>query len=60
MIVRGEGWCSKEVLGPFVVGVWKYMRRGGEFFLDFLDLRWEMGQQSSSSMPCGVGYTGII
>jgi len=22
------GWCSKEVLGTFGVGVWKHIRRG--------------------------------
>jgi hypothetical protein len=26
------GWCSKEVVDPFGVGVWKYIRRGWEFF----------------------------
>jgi len=25
--LRG-GWCSKEVLGTFGVGVWKHIRRG--------------------------------
>jgi hypothetical protein len=24
--MRG-GWCSKEVMGPFGVGVWTYIRR---------------------------------
>jgi hypothetical protein len=30
------GWCSKEVEGPFGVGVWKHIRRvwGGFFSLD--------------------------
>jgi hypothetical protein len=22
------GWCSKEVLGPYGVGLWKHIRRG--------------------------------
>jgi hypothetical protein len=24
----GGGWCSKEVAGPFGVGVWKCIKRG--------------------------------
>jgi hypothetical protein len=27
------GWCSKEVEGPFGVGVWKHIRRGWGVFL---------------------------
>jgi len=26
------GWCSKEVAGPFGVGVWKHIRRGCRVF----------------------------
>jgi hypothetical protein len=29
--LRG-GWCSKEVMRPFGVGVWKFIRRGREYF----------------------------
>jgi hypothetical protein len=28
------GWCSKEVVGPFGVGVWKHIRRGWGCFLE--------------------------
>jgi hypothetical protein len=30
------GWCSKEVEGPFGVGVWKHIRRGWGVFRDIL------------------------
>jgi hypothetical protein len=33
--LRG-GWCSKEVIGPFGVGVWKYIRSGWESFSKFV------------------------
>jgi hypothetical protein len=32
-------WCSKEVVGPFGMGVWKYIRRRLGVFLDLLDMR---------------------
>jgi hypothetical protein len=41
--LRG-GWCSKEVAGPFRVGVWKYIRRGGSFLSSFV--RYEVGDGS--------------
>jgi hypothetical protein len=34
--LRGR-WCSKEVVGPFEVEVWKYI--GEKFSLDLLDMR---------------------
>jgi hypothetical protein len=36
-----RGWCSKEVVGPFGVGVWKYIRRGWRAFSQFV--RYEVG-----------------
>jgi hypothetical protein len=30
------GWCSKEVEGPFGVGVWKHIRRGWGVFSSYL------------------------
>jgi hypothetical protein len=30
-IMRG-GWCSKEVRGPYGVGVWKCIGRGWDIF----------------------------
>jgi hypothetical protein len=35
------GWCSKDVVRPFKVGVWKYIRRGEEVFSKFV--RYEVG-----------------
>ena len=40
MSMRG-GWCSKEVMGTFGVGVWKQIRRGWDNFSNFL--RFEVG-----------------
>ena len=37
------GWCSNEVVGPSIAGVWKYIRRGRDFSLDLSDMRWEIG-----------------
>ncbi len=38
------GWCSKEVLGTFGVGVWKHSRRGLDKSLTTLfDLRRGLG-----------------
>jgi hypothetical protein len=37
-----RGWCSKEVVGPFKVGAWKYMRG-------------EMGPRLDFGIMCGVG-----
>jgi hypothetical protein len=39
----GGGWCSKEVVGPYGVRVWKYMRRWG-VFSSFI--RYEVGDES--------------
>jgi hypothetical protein len=33
--MRG-GWCSKEVMGIFGVGVWKHIRKGWDNFSNFL------------------------
>lgn len=33
--LRG-GWCSNEVIGPFGVGVWKYIRSGWQRFSKFV------------------------
>jgi hypothetical protein len=35
------GWCSKEVLGTFGVGVWKHIKRGWDKFNNFV--RFEAG-----------------
>jgi hypothetical protein len=44
--LRG-GWCSKEVLGTFGVGVWKHIRRGWDKFYNFV--RFEVGVGSHVS-----------
>jgi hypothetical protein len=44
--LRG-GWCSKEVLGTFGVGVWKHIRKGWEKFHNFV--RFEAGVGSKVS-----------
>jgi hypothetical protein len=36
-----EGWCSKEVGGPYGVGVWKCTRMGWEGFSKYV--RYEAG-----------------
>jgi hypothetical protein len=41
------GWCSKEVLGSFGVGVWKHIRRGWEDFRNFV--RFEVGSGANIS-----------
>jgi hypothetical protein len=38
------GWCSKEVVGSFGVGVWKYIRRGRGVFSRFV--RYEVGDET--------------
>jgi len=53
------GWCSKEVVGSFGVGVRKYIRRGREFFRDLLDMKWEIRQRSSFDMIYGVGTSPL-
>jgi hypothetical protein len=42
-----RGWCSKEVIGPFGVGVWKYIRNRLETFSKFV--RFEVGDGSKVS-----------
>jgi hypothetical protein len=44
--LRG-GWCSKEVLGTFGVGVWKHISRGWDKFSNFV--RFEVGDGSDAS-----------
>jgi hypothetical protein len=44
MIAFMGGWYSKEVVGPFAVGVWKYIRRGWKFFSKVV--RYEVGDGS--------------
>jgi len=41
--MRG-GWCSKEVEGPYGVGVWKRIRRKWDSFADHV--RYEVGDGS--------------
>jgi hypothetical protein len=41
------GWCSKEVMGTFGVGVWKHIRRGWDKFSTFV--RFEVGVGSKVS-----------
>jgi hypothetical protein len=43
--LRGN-WCSKEVVGPFRVGVWKFIRRGWEVLSKFV--RYEVGDGSKA------------
>jgi hypothetical protein len=45
-VLRG-GWCSKEVLGTFGVGVWKQIRRGWDKFRTLV--RFEVGVGSQVS-----------
>jgi len=33
--MRGD-WCSKEIVGPFGVGVWKHIKWGWGVFLSFM------------------------
>jgi hypothetical protein len=37
----GGGWCSKEVVGPYGVRVWKSIRREWEGFSNFV--KYEVG-----------------
>jgi hypothetical protein len=39
-----DGWRSKEVLGPYGVGLWKHIRRGWDIFAK--GLRFEVGVES--------------
>jgi hypothetical protein len=48
------GWCSKEVIETFGVGVWKHIRRGGISFPNLSDLRWGLGQKLVFGMIYGV------
>jgi hypothetical protein len=41
--MRGD-WCSKEIVGPFGVGVWKHIKWGWGVFLSFM--RYELGDGS--------------
>jgi hypothetical protein len=41
--MRG-GWCTKEVGGSFGVGVWKYIRKGWDVFVEHV--RYEVGDGS--------------
>jgi hypothetical protein len=53
-----EGCCSKKVIGPFGVGVWKFIRRGvGNVFKNLLDMWWVMSQRSVFGMMYGVGLS---
>ena len=33
MVVGGEEWCSKPILDPYGVGMWRTMRQGWSFIL---------------------------
>jgi hypothetical protein len=44
---RRGGWCSKEVMGTYGVGVWKHIRRGWDKFSNFV--RFDMGVGSKVS-----------
>jgi hypothetical protein len=41
--MRGD-WCSKEIVGPFGVGVWTHIKWGWGVFLSFR--RYEVGDGS--------------
>jgi hypothetical protein len=41
------GWCSKEVLGTFGVGVWKHIRREWDKFSNFIFFEVEDGSHVS-------------
>jgi hypothetical protein len=45
-VLRG-GWCAKEVLGIFGVGVWKHIRRGWEKFRNFVRFDVRVGSHVS-------------
>jgi hypothetical protein len=51
----GGGWCYKEVMGTFGVGVWKHIRRGWEKFSNFVRLEVGLGQILVFCMMLGVG-----
>jgi hypothetical protein len=63
--LRG-GWRSKEVVGPFRVGVWKCMRRGWEVLSKFV--RYEVGDGSKvrfwhdlcEDQPLKISYPDIF
>jgi hypothetical protein len=38
------GWCSKEISGPYGVGLWKHIRRGWDKFAQYM--RFEVGMGS--------------
>jgi hypothetical protein len=44
--LRG-GWCSKEVLGTFGVGVWKHIRRGWDKFHNLVHFEVGVGSHVS-------------
>jgi hypothetical protein len=52
---KDGGWCSKEVSGPFGVGLWKHIRRGWDVFVR--NVRFEVGLGSKipfwHDMWCG-------
>jgi hypothetical protein len=49
-----SGWCSKEVGGPFGVGVWKYIRRGWDAFATHVKYEAKDGSRVFFGMMCGV------
>jgi hypothetical protein len=44
--MRG-GWCSKDIMGTYGVGVWKHIRRRWDKFSNFV--RFEVGVRSNVS-----------
>jgi hypothetical protein len=41
------GWCLKEVMGTYVVGVWKHIRRGWDSFSKFVCFEVGVGSKVS-------------
>jgi len=48
------GWCSREPVGAFGMGLWKNIRKGWETFSGFT--RFEVGDGQNFGMICVQGY----
>ena len=53
-IMRG-GWCSKEVGGPYGVGMWKCIRKGWDNFKQHVRFKVGNGPKYYFGRMCGVG-----
>jgi hypothetical protein len=48
------GWCTKSVIGPYGVSLWKQIRRGWDTFSSFASVKVGDALVIASSMMCGV------